>query len=683
MDRIDWRSSLNVDWKVHISGADPYFIWADVTAGKGIYPLGRQLGKDPAFDLETNAPKTRLPILIELTRTGMEVDRDLLQSVLREAGASALSLNPLSVGWPARQGVEAGQSRFVTGSVGVSNLKPLAERRANRLGEYIHAFEVTLAAQSSLLAGISEPGGVPLFGVGGRVIACIDYGCPFANSQFADNTGRSRIRYFWNQGLENTDNLSSLWREVIDSSNPAVNMGAELDSVAIASLVADHTLPSGAVDERALYEAIGYETMRTQWTHGAHVLDVAAGFPDPTSRPHGQLAARSLAEQAALIFVELPYKVVADASGGNMPPFVVAALEYIACRTIPTAQVAINMSYGTYAGPHDGSSLLEKAIDEFCKLLPRFKVVLPVGNSYQMDCHAQLQVAAGASASVGFELMPDDPTDSFVEIWYEAGPADSPAQIEVSLRPPRDGSLLGPAAINDIWEWESGVIIHIAGATTAQTASTGRPPKINNQVLVAINPTLERGSGRKEAPYGIWELRIRNKGSKAITLDAWVQRDEPIFEPDIGTRQPRFVVDPQDAAEIQSDHPPQQPVRKTGTLNSYATGHQTLVAGGCRASDDSLASYSSAGPCRRNVKLGPDCVFPCDVSPTLPGRLATGNYSGMAHRMAGTSVAAPMYTRTLVDAAQFGQLPSSTLPPNAKPERWGKGRLTPPESTER
>ena len=44
--------------------------------------------------------------------------------------------------------------------------------------------------------------------------------------------------------------------------------------------------------------------------------------------------------------------------------------------------LAVNISYGTFAGPHDGSSLLESALDELLAMgRKNFAIVLAAGNA--------------------------------------------------------------------------------------------------------------------------------------------------------------------------------------------------------------------------------------------------------------------------------------------------------------
>ena len=64
-------------------------------------------------------------------------------------------------------------------------------------------------------------------------------------------------------------------------------------------------------------------------------------------------------------------------------------LMYILSRCANSAKVAVNLSWGTLAGPHDGSSVLEAAMDQLIDLKTgQLQVIIPVSNSYQSRTHA-------------------------------------------------------------------------------------------------------------------------------------------------------------------------------------------------------------------------------------------------------------------------------------------------------
>jgi len=71
-----------------------------------------------------------------------------------------------------------------------------------------------------------------------------------------------------------------------------------------------------------------------------------------------------------------------------------------------------------------------------------FALVLPAGNAHDSDCHARLVLPPSGRGSFTFRVRPDDPTDSFVELY-----ADRRARIEARLLPP--GLEPSPGATGD------------------------------------------------------------------------------------------------------------------------------------------------------------------------------------------------------------------------------------------
>ena len=100
-----------------------------------------------------------------------------------------------------------------------------------------------------------------------------------------------------------------------------------------------------------------------------------------------------------IVAVHLPRRGVADTSGSALKVQVLDALHYIVERAGPQADVVVNLSYGTMAGPHDGQHDPREAIDELVATARgRLTVVLPAGNSYEARCHAVFQLGVEEEA---------------------------------------------------------------------------------------------------------------------------------------------------------------------------------------------------------------------------------------------------------------------------------------------
>jgi hypothetical protein len=246
-------------------------------------------------------------------------------------------------------------------------------------------------------------------------------------------------------------------------------------------------------------------------------------------------------------------------------------------------------------------------------------------------------------------------TDSFLEVWPE--PDVRQGQFEIHLRAPGGASAqcvkLGESFAYGPRDPDDTPVCAVLSAS-AQTR-----PRRRSMMLVALAPTRPRHAVCPAAPHGVWEIEVRNTGERSITFDAWIERDNPALG-DAGPRRQSYFVDDREAPGC---------IDRGRTLNSVATGAATYVVGGYYgrgsffhdhdiAHATSVSRYSSSGPGRELDLLdGPDVGAPADESPVLHGLCATGNRSGTAFRMDGTSVAAPLMARRVANTLALNQKP--------------------------
>jgi|GEM_PF-4292880 len=252
------------------------------------------------------------------------------------------------------------------------------------------------------------------------ITAVIDTGIPFLNQVFCTSQTESRVRYAWVQdGRART-------------SGQFVPFGREFDQSQINTLLTTFSQDGPVTDELDAYRTEGLADFTRKAghplgyvsTHGGYVGGAAAGYP------MGEATTDD-----AIIFVQLPDTIVADASGTTLGPFFVAAVEYILERADRVAQaegcgelpVVINFSFGGTGGPLDGTSPIERYMDWRIKkrdqTVPGKTAILPpAGNSYLSRCHARLTegknfTCAQQTDVLTWQVQPDDHTASFVEIW--------------------------------------------------------------------------------------------------------------------------------------------------------------------------------------------------------------------------------------------------------------------------
>jgi hypothetical protein len=482
-----------------------------------------------------------------------------------------------------------------------------------------------------------QPGSV------GDAIAVIDFGCPFLNRAFTGaSEGRSRVVALWDQGSAVPTAMATPWADA----SPRMGYGRELCQATMNALLTEvRAGRPDAMDEGEAYRRIDYlidydDARRRIWgaTHGSHVLDMAGGRVDPLTGQSGDAAG-----QADLVFVQLPSLTAADSAGGSLSAQVLDAVRYVLDTCRADARVVINLSYGSFAGPHDGSALIEQAMDELLQARAgQLAIVLGAGNARQADCHVRRSVGKNRSAVLRVGIPPGDFTDTFVEIWLDDRRHLGALRARVRTG---DGDWCLPIAPGEQAElMDPNDARRVALLTMDSDVPNGHRPLL----LLAIAPTARPADDDGPlAATGPWEVELfLDAGAQPaaaaadeaeIAFDAWVERDDP---GGLGFGvQPRFI----DTHFGDADE----------TLSSLATGRCTIAVGGFRRSDGLAADYSSTGS-----RVGPAVVYAaCEDDLDQPNVRGAAVRSDDSVRMNGTSVAAPAFARRL-----YNQLLSRTGP---------------------
>jgi hypothetical protein len=299
----------------------------------------------------------------------------------------------------------------------------------------------------------------------------------------------------------------------------------------------------------------------------------------------------------------------------------------------------VNISYGSLAGPHDGSSLIERAMDALlAERKENIAIVLAAGNGRRLACHTSSTVRHAKSALLRLNLVPGDTTDSFVELWYQPPSDDERVQVRARRSGEKWSSWVEPGVDSKLMnEAGSQVVAEIFHQQPAAPDPSDPPAsKKRALVLLAIRPTERPADDDGPlAEPGEWEIEMALTGSKAtdttIAVDAWFERDDML--PFSGLSQSSFVGLGVDDAN--------------NTLSSIATGKHTVVVGGFRVSDGRVVDYSSLGP-RRPEQL-PLYYAACELDETERGFNAAAVRSSEVLKMNGTSVAAPVMARRLAN----------------------------------
>lgn len=430
--------------------------------------------------------------------------------------------------------------------------------------------------------------------------------------------------------------------------------------------------------EPELYRRIQYLYPTMSWTHGAAMLDLIL-------RPQSVMAAGGArtSHDVNAVFVQLPEPAVEDTSGGSL---VARALDGIH-DILDTAAgpdpdhpmqppVVVNLSYGTHSGPHDGTSMFESALKELLNKNTNLHVVLPAGNSHVLRGHASGWLnGSRKSRTLRWKILPDSPTDSFLEIWvYEA------ITPTISVKSPSGAST--DVESGQAFVLSAGQAYLVADKQVHQPTDTDTkfdqtqsleaaaiyPQSVaqglyGTMFLLAVAPTRNQTeprisaiNGAKRVPlaaaHGVWEVTLTSPNGQPIRYEAWIQRDD--VAP--GSRRARRAAVGRQSYFLDDDADGPNPHT---TLNGIATAcHDRLwVVGSSRASDGAISTLSASGPNARCPERldGPDAVVFADQSKNSPGISVAGVLGASRRRVSGTSVAAARFSRMLIDHLAQGK----------------------------
>ncbi len=451
----------------------------------------------------------------------------------------------------------------------------------------------------------------------GVVVGVIDWGCDFAHRAFRRPDGSTRLLALWDQRPT-----------APGSPPPEYGYGAAYRTADI----------DRALTEADPYAALGHDPTDSDplknGAHGTHVLSIAAGSGGGGT-PVG------VAPDADLVFVQLATPLGDSLARLGDSVALLEAIDFIA-RTAADRPWVINLSLGRHAGAHDGSTLVERAMDWLVAAAPGRAIVQSAGNYFTRHTHQSGRLAAGGEHHLEWLVDEADVTRNEFDLWYPGSD-----RFAVELTTP-DGA--------HTWRADLGQRVELAAGGRRLGTLHHRAHDPNNgdhQVTVFQYPG---------APPGPWRVRLTGEAVSDGRFHAWVERDaacpgcQSVF--------------PHDAAD---------PHTTTGTI---CNGRRTIAVGAFDAHDPArpVARFSSAGP-TRDGRTKPDLV--------APGvRVLAARSGGGAVRKSGTSMAAPHVTGTvaLVFEAAGRKLPiddtrdllfATADPAPHPPERAGRGYLNP------
>lgn len=648
--------ATGIDWSLPgaTEGRDPYLAWAETDRFRAY-----QLPIAPCDD----APLPEwLPLIIELAPDSVVAE---LVCVCDPAWLmiSAAYLREKGL----RYCTARARSGFFSALQQPGRLAQIVLRYELGLPVDHHTAPLTHSAHRPAPASADEETGRRLCGT---VLGVIDGGLAMAHRDFLDERGEPRVKYFWRQD----ERHGSRWRGVhgapldpvrAGAVPPPMGYGHELTSHQIGEAMRAHTR-NGVVDEDALYQHLQLWDLALQTNHGTHVMSLACA-PTPYVRSVASDGCSSDFTQQAdaastcdLIAVQLDWSNVLDTSGGAMNVSILDGLLYMLSRCTDDARLVVNISWGTLAGPHDGTSILEAAMDQLIKLREgRLDIVVPAGNGYQSRTHANSTLMFGEHLDLNWSVQPDDHSQSFLELWFcDPEEAQVPlVDLWISVQPPGFSASLPPICMGNAAVWPQAETPICALIFPKRTA-LGR---LGTCALLALAPTTSQLAHTPLADAGVWRVRVHNHGLNPVTVDAYIERDDVALGSHTGARQSYFANNIYETTSGNSlkefvDQPGDpSPIRRTGIFNSLSTGRDTLAVGGVRHEQEAAARFAlysprtyypdPVRPQRPNLKLMPDAFAVTDDNSALWGVRAASSRSGGTTRLIGTSAAAPQLSR--------------------------------------
>ncbi len=223
----------------------------------------------------------------------------------------------------------------------------------------------------------------------GVLVGIIDTGLDASHPDFRNPDGTSRVAYFWNQ----RDDAIGTPPQTADGT-PLY--GAECDAAMIFLALRGNKNGCKVPDN---------------YGHGTHVAGIAAGNGQATGNGQPFYRYVGMAPEANLIIVN------ALDDGVSKESAVIDALAYLVNKArILNQPMVINLSFGSYFGARDGTSLLERALDNASG--PGIIIAAAVGNQGNAPIRASANIELNQTLNIGFN-MPNWQITQQLEGWYD------------------------------------------------------------------------------------------------------------------------------------------------------------------------------------------------------------------------------------------------------------------------
>lgn len=473
--------------------------------------------------------------------------------------------------------------------------------------------------------------------------AIIDDGCPFAHAEFRKAGGGTRVVALWDMDpcpeFEHVDPRPESGKAVAGA--PAgFFRGREVPGSKLDQWMSEATT-DGVLHEELCYTKAKYSTvLQASLTHGSHLLGLLAGKRYARGKEKCDAAS-----QADIAFLQIPRRAVEAPDGGSMHACILDALRYLRRLAAVNGyeRCVVTCAMGSMLGPHDGTSLFERALDAILdeKGIP-FTIVFAAGNADDQRLHAVMSPKIPMApegkheAAVLWMLPGGNESAAFAELWVGAGANESFTFVA-------EGQAQTIPAGTPAWIGRGLLALHTPGRLTLRAAPT----------------RCWEGEGTGAQP-GCARIGVQWKGN--VDVHGYVAWGGENLGCTRRTVQTEWRA-PSDSRNTR--------VHDCGTLLGDVCGgsDSIVVAGGyVGANNEALrirARYSGVGPTRARHRGGPKYLGKSDESAAVQGVPGPGTRSNHVEEYVwGTSVAAPQVARALINVEKM-------------PERSRSGRQRP------